>query len=41
MALTWFTVHDLPRNTVEYPKAYQPRYLNDSDGLLTEHTWQQ
>lgn len=41
MALTWFTVHDLPSNIMEYPEASLRGYLDESDNLLTEHAWSQ
>ncbi|WP_329550461.1 NUDIX hydrolase [Streptomyces sp. NBC_00696] len=41
MALTWFTVHDLPSNIIEYPQAGLLGYLNESGSLLSEHGWSQ
>jgi 8-oxo-dGTP diphosphatase len=39
LALTWFTVHELPDDIIEYPQAGLLGYLNDA-GPLTVHNWQ-
>ncbi|MEV8568123.1 NUDIX domain-containing protein [Streptomyces sp. NPDC051322] len=39
LALEWFTVHDLPEDVIEYPKAGLLGYLDDA-GPLVEHSWQ-
>jgi ADP-ribose pyrophosphatase YjhB (NUDIX family) len=41
LALDWFTVHDLPDDIIEYPRAGLLGYLDESNNLLTEHAWQQ
>ncbi|MFJ8142731.1 NUDIX domain-containing protein [Streptomyces sp. NPDC096013] len=41
LALDWFTVHDLPDDIIEYPRAGLLGYLNESDSLLTEHAWRE
>lgn len=38
LALTWFTVHDLPDDIIEYPQAGLCGYL-DGSGPLAEHGW--
>ncbi|MFJ1874209.1 NUDIX hydrolase [Streptomyces chartreusis] len=38
MALEWFTVHDLPRDLIEYPEAGLRGYL-DKTNPLAEHNW--
>ncbi|KOV49387.1 DNA mismatch repair protein MutT [Streptomyces sp. AS58] len=39
MALTWFTVHELPHDIIEYPREGLLGYLN-STGPLAAHNWQ-
>lgn len=39
LALEWFTVHELPDDVIEYPKAGLLGYLDDA-GPLAEHNWQ-
>ncbi|MFI5799062.1 NUDIX domain-containing protein [Streptomyces sp. NPDC051677] len=38
MALTWFTVRDLPDDIIEYPQAGLIGYL-DGTGPLSSHNW--
>jgi len=38
MALTWFTVHELPDDIIEYPRAGLLGYL-EGTGPLTTHNW--
>ncbi|MFI5758109.1 NUDIX domain-containing protein [Streptomyces sp. NPDC051569] len=38
LALTWFTVHELPDDIIEYPQAGLLGYLNET-GPLTSHNW--
>ena len=40
LALTWFTVHELPDDIIEYPDAGLLGYL-DGTGPLTVHNWKQ
>ncbi|OKJ89738.1 DNA mismatch repair protein MutT [Streptomyces sp. CB02400] len=38
LALTWFTVHELPDDIIEYPNAGLLGYPNGT-GILTMHNW--
>ncbi|MFI5474617.1 NUDIX domain-containing protein [Streptomyces cacaoi] len=39
MALTWFTVHELPKDIIEYPQAGLLGYLKGT-GPFSTHNWQ-
>ncbi|BAC67962.1 MULTISPECIES: NUDIX domain-containing protein [Streptomyces] len=39
LALTWFTVHELPDGIIEYPQAGLRGYL-DETGPLVAHNWE-
>ncbi|MFJ2895828.1 NUDIX domain-containing protein [Streptomyces sp. NPDC087218] len=39
LAVEWHTVHDLPEDIIEYPKAGLLACLGGADGALTEHGW--
>ncbi|MET7888573.1 NUDIX domain-containing protein [Streptomyces avermitilis] len=39
LALTWFTVHELPDDIIEYPKAGLRGYL-DETGPFAGHNWE-
>lgn len=38
LGLEWFSVHELPEDFIEYPKAGLLGYLNEAGGV-TEHGW--
>lgn len=38
LGLEWFSVHDLPKDIIAYPKEGLLGYLHEQDGL-TEHGW--
>ncbi|MFE9559037.1 NUDIX domain-containing protein [Streptomyces sp. NPDC006703] len=38
LGLEWFSVHELPEDIIEYPKAGLLGYLQQA-GVMTEHNW--